>query len=199
MATATGTAPPLTMTAAQAAAYEEQTNQFLGMYSQLTSNVFSDNSNVGKPIILSSLNKLDELLEANTTTVTRERGVNVDTVKTEDGKYFLRCHLATLLDFSHYGDVPYKHAFEAGAAIALAAHHLNEGIGWIVPELAGIHQRCPIRFTTEFADTEYDQGTSLKHIIDFTDREKNKPCAFIGATQSTGKLMLTRHRRRKRH
>lgn len=170
------------------AAMEEQTEHFLHLYSELTSNVFEEDSNHGKPIILSSLSKLDELLKANTTTVSRLPGLNVDTVQTEDGKYFLRCHLATLLDFSHYNDIPYKHSFEAAAAISLAAHHMNEGIGWIVPELTGLNQRCPIRFTTEFADTEYDQGVSLGHVIEMTDRVENKPCAFIGATKSTGKF-----------
>lgn len=181
---------------------DEETDHYLHLYAGLTSDVFSDSSDSGKPIILSSLSKLDELLAANATTVSRQSGsskdgeaaINVDTVATTnaggDNKQFLRCHIATLLDFSHAVDssIPYKHAYEAAASIALAAHHLNEGIGWIVPELTGLHQRCPIRFTTEFVDTEYDQGVSLKHVIDMTDRKQNKPCAFIGATQSSGKV-----------
>ena len=107
---------PMSDSGSHEAAMEQETEHYLHLYSELTNNVFSDESNYGKPIILSSLSKLDELLKANTTTVSRVPGLNVDTVSTDDGKYFLRCHLATLLDFSHDDDIPYKHSFEAAAA-----------------------------------------------------------------------------------
>ncbi|CAB9513432.1 Metabotropic glutamate receptor-like protein [Seminavis robusta] len=186
-ATSPTSTPSSSSSATSSTSVDAETAHFLHLYQDLTSNVFDDSTDSGKPIILSSLHRLDELLH-DTNASARERlmpGVNADTVATiPEGKQFLRCHLAALLDFSHGDNVPYKHAFEAAAAIALAVHHLNEGVGWIVPEVTGLHQRCPIRFTAEFADTEYDQGVALKHVIDMTDRDKHKPCAFIGAPSS---------------
>jgi hypothetical protein len=153
-----------------------------------------DTAETGQPIILESLWKLDQMLAQNTTTRTRVPGQNLDLVHTPTGDFYV-CNLATLLDFTHSKTTTtYAHALEAAGAIALAAHHLNSGIDWIVPELKGLHQRCPIRFTTEFADTQYDAGVALGHVIDMTDRTHNKPCAFIGATRSEGTYNIKHQR-----
>ena len=152
--------------------------------------VMSDN-NSGKPIILDSLHRLENLRNLDDTTTSRVEGSNLDYVATREGD-FLHCHLSVLMDFTHGNDRGYKHSFEAAAAISMAAQHMNEGIGWIVPEISGLNERCPIRFTTEFADTEYEQGVALGHVIEMTDRipgdksTKPLPCGFIGATRSSG-------------
>jgi hypothetical protein len=163
-----------------------ETDFYLQLYQEVTTQMMfeQDAAQSSKPIILSSLHGLDSLLQSNKTVVERWPGLTVDTVVTSEGKQFLRCHLVTLLDLTHANGLPYKHSFEAAAGIALAAHHLNEGIGWIVPQVTGLNTRCPIRFTTEFVDTEEAQGVALKHVINMTDRLVNKPCAFIGATRS---------------
>ena len=103
------------------------------------------------------------------------------------------CHLSALLPFTTGNYVPAERGFESAANIALAAHHLNVGDSSIVPELEGLPNRCPIRFTTEFADTEYSGGVSLNHLVEQTGRDPTtdnviesppNPCAFIGAYRS---------------
>ena len=156
-------------------------------------NLVLNDDHTGKPIILDSIYKLNELRAMVDTTVSRVENSNLDYVISSEGD-FLHCHLIGLIDFTHGNGRGYKHAFESAAAISMAAQHLNEGIGWIVPEISGINELCPIRFTTEFVDTEYEQGVALQQIINITDRipgDKSTqplPCGFIGPTRSSGTL-----------
>lgn len=76
--------------------------------------------------------------------------------------------------------------FEEVTALALAAHHLNTGDGRVVSEIEGINERCPIRFTTEFLDNNFDQKKGVKNILDLMVRpaessETRRPCATVGA------------------
>jgi hypothetical protein len=135
--------------------------------------------------VLTSLRMYDEI-RSNATSVTREEGSNVDLLTTPDGEgTYALCHLSALLPFTFGDSVPFEPAFEDAAAIALAAHHLNVGDGRIVPQVQRLNERCNVRFTAEFADTEFQGGVTLSHIVQQTNREPGAseriPCAFIGA------------------
>jgi Receptor family ligand binding region len=138
--------------------------------------------------ILDSL-RLYDAARLNAMEVTRHEGSNIDHVVTSEGEEFPLCHLSGLVPFT-YGDfVPQMVGFEAAATIALAAQHLNTGDGSIVPEVAGLDKRCKVRFTVEFADTQFSEGAALNHVITQTKREvgslsEQNPCAFIGAYRS---------------
>mmetsp|Transcript_4349 Transcript_4349/g.10184 ORF Transcript_4349/g.10184 Transcript_4349/m.10184 type:complete len:1294 (+) Transcript_4349:125-4006(+) len=146
--------------------------------------------------VLDSLRQYDaERLDAagsnnnSTTFITREEGSNVDILTTTtDGSEFALCHLSGLFPFSGFtiGDyTPWKPAFEDTAAVALAAHQLNVGDGSIVPEIEGLNERCPVRFTLEFTDTEFEAQTTMNHVLEQVNREEGaalrRPCAFLGA------------------
>jgi len=103
------------------------------------------------------------------------------------------CHLAGIFPFTTGDYTPYQNVFTDAAAVALAAHHLNVGDGSIVPEVENLDQRCPIRFTTEFADTEYKGGVALNHAALMMNRKQReqRPCAVIGAHRSSVSIPLS--------
>lgn len=138
-------------------------------------------------MMLSSLPLYDKI--RRTTNVTRFEGTNIDRLLELDSgssEEIALCHISSIIAFT-YGDfVPQENGFEDAASIALAAQHLNTGDGTIVPQLAGLHERCPIRFTAEFADTEFRGGVALNHVVKQTSRTTERlPCAFIGAGRSS--------------
>eukprot|EP00529_Nitzschia_sp_RCC80_P008017 CAMPEP_0113500784 /NCGR_PEP_ID=MMETSP0014_2-20120614/32547_1 /TAXON_ID=2857 /ORGANISM="Nitzschia sp." /LENGTH=1271 /DNA_ID=CAMNT_0000395211 /DNA_START=158 /DNA_END=3973 /DNA_ORIENTATION=+ /assembly_acc=CAM_ASM_000159 len=148
--------------------------------------------------VLDSLRYYDEL-RRNATKVVRYEGSNVDhvTVPTT-GEEVVLCHISAILPFTTGDFVPQEFGFEAAANVALAAHHLNVGDGSIVPELDGLPNRCKVRFTTEFADTEFQGGVSLNHLVTQTGREPGdnsgsppNPCAFIGAYRSAVSIPMS--------
>jgi hypothetical protein len=49
---------------------------------------------------------------------------------------------------------PFMGVLEDSLAVALAAKHLNTGDGSVVPEVEGLKDRCNVRFTTEYFDSE---------------------------------------------
>ena len=137
--------------------------------------------------ILTSLRYFDGIRAANTTQVTREKNVEILTyTDQEDPSTIAICHLGGILPFTQGNKNPDQATFEEGAAVALAAHQLNVGDGSIVPEVEGLHKRCKIRFTVEFADTELEGGVGLKHVLEMTNRQtpQRLPCAFLGAYRS---------------
>ena len=139
--------------------------------------------------VLSSLRYYDQE-RRDARDVTRNEGSNVDHFTTSNGEKVALCHLSTFLPFTQGNYKPIYNIHEDMAAITLAAHHLNTGDGTIVPEIERLNERCNIRFTTEFADTEYSAGTVLNHVVDQSNREPNSPeerlpCAFIGAMRSS--------------
>ncbi|KAL3934155.1 MAG: hypothetical protein SGBAC_010067 [Bacillariaceae sp.] len=125
----------------------------------------------------------------STTSIKREEGNNVDILSsTITESEVALCHISGFAPFSGFtaGDyTPWKPAFEDTAAVALAAHHLNVGDGSIVPEIDGLNERCPIRFTLEFTDTEFQAQTTMNHVVEQINREEGsefrRPCAFLGA------------------
>lgn len=138
--------------------------------------------------ILASLRHYDAARLAASDSVVRQEGSNVDVfTDPTDGKQVALCHFSTILPFTNGGYNPFRLGFEDSHSIALAIQHLNTGDGSIVPELDGLNDRCPVRFTAEFADTEFVGGATLKHVVEQTSREdptERLPCAFIGAYRS---------------
>jgi hypothetical protein len=94
----------------------------------------------------------------------------------------------------HHHEHPHEHhriAFPGGdslrhmAAVALALSHLNAGDGTVVPELAGLPDRCDVRFTSEFVDTAFRQSQAAASVLAIMDRPKALPCAFVGGLRSS--------------
>lgn len=120
--------------------------------------------------------------------VNRTRSNNVDFL---DHEGISLCHIVDLLFHSVTApdgermSVPGGISEVATAAIALAAEHLNAGNGTVIPELEGLNERCNVRFSTEFMDTEISPAVTVNKIIEANDRETRRPCAFLGAGAST--------------
>lgn len=134
--------------------------------------------------ILDSLRYYDEL-RASASSVVRPIDSNLDILLDGDQEIAV-CHLPVIVPFTQGNNNLFKATYEDAAAVALAAQHLNAGDGSLVPDVQGLNERCKIRFTTEFRDTEYSPGTALQHVVDITGRElpEQKPCAFLGAYRS---------------
>eukprot|EP00980_Cylindrotheca_fusiformis_P008653 scaffold1844_cov124-Cylindrotheca_fusiformis.AAC.2 len=151
------------------------------------------NSNATEPqtgeSVLKSLPHYDSLRLNATGSITREEGSNVDVFQDPDTEEeVILCHLSGLFPFTYGGSYPSRLTKIEAAAAALAAHHLNVGDGSIVPEVEGLNERCNVRFTVEFGDTELDKKYSLNQVVDLIGREKGTaerlPCAFLGAASS---------------
>jgi len=77
----------------------------------------------------------------------------------------------------------------ASAGALFAAHHFNNGISTVVPQLKKTHETCNIRLTTEIFDTGYSYKKALDDLIDITsgreydDIKKPKPFALLGSSR----------------
>jgi len=142
--------------------------------------------------VLNSL-RLYDRMRLNASAVTRREGSNLDHIITHIGEEIPICHLSGLFAFSDPDVVPQITGFEWSASVALAIHHLNTGNGVVVPKVKGLNKKCKIRFTTEFADTQYQEGVAMTHVIDQTKRElgsltERNPCAFVGPDRSADSI-----------
>ena len=145
--------------------------------------------------VLTSLRELDALRQDASNTWSRLDGSHIDNRVpigggSSDGESSMAiCHLDAFLPFTtRKGLPPNQRNYEEATAIALAAHHLNVGNGKISQEVQGLNERCPIRFTLEFEDTQYDGGKTIEHIIEVLNRDpatERAPCAFVGAYRSS--------------
>mmetsp|Transcript_256 Transcript_256/g.567 ORF Transcript_256/g.567 Transcript_256/m.567 type:complete len:168 (+) Transcript_256:163-666(+) len=145
---------------------------------------------------LSSLPLLDSLREEAASNGTITRSGTLDIVAGRSGENADEdipiCHMIYFMPFSQVDGDGIRTVFnelatvEGGAAAMLAAQHLNTGDGSLVPEVAGLSDRCPIRFTVEFMDTEFVESSAVNSVIDLTDRKlpEREPCAIIGAVRS---------------
>ena len=126
-----------------------------------------------------SLRYYDSFYESNAT-VDRPKKSNVDRFLSETGEPFAICPLSFVEPFTFGDDVPFQGIYEDAVSVALAVQHLNTGDGSIVPQVAGLHEKCPIRFTMMTADSADSAGTAIKHAVD----QSGKACAFIGEYRS---------------
>ena len=93
--------------------------------------------------------------------------VNVDLID----EYIEVAYLPTIMTFTCYGKPTNNIGYYDGvASVALAMEHLNTGNGSIIPEISGLNETCPLRFTTESFDTECSQLTAINHVTSLTDR-----------------------------
>jgi hypothetical protein len=81
--------------------------------------------------------------------------------------------------------------YDGVASISLAMEHLNTGNGTIIPEVSGLNESCPLRFTTKSFDDECQQLIGVEHVVSLLrrgsgeDQEQLFPSAILGATYST--------------
>jgi hypothetical protein len=73
---------------------------------------------------------------------------------------------------------------QVGVATHLAIEHLNSGNGVIIPEVEGLNERCPIRFTTEMIDSKRSPSVAVNEAIEIISRENQTTCAIAGAGRS---------------
>jgi hypothetical protein len=128
---------------------------------------------------------------------TVERVGNVDVVRDTDsvGDLAAVCHVAAFMGFSRVnGGCSQNQAtkiYKELAATLLAMHHFNNGNGIVVKEVEGIQERCPIRFTAEFHDSQYTPNIVVQSITtilasrDPTNPQEILPCAVVGARTSS--------------
>eukprot|EP00980_Cylindrotheca_fusiformis_P028589 scaffold22613_cov126-Cylindrotheca_fusiformis.AAC.9 len=142
----------------------------------------------GEPL-LKSLPHYDNLRLNATGAIIREKGSNSDVFRdpgTEEA--VVLCHLNTLFPLTMQGRRLWLPIHVDAAAVALAAHHLNVGDGSIVPEVEGLNERCKVRFTVEFADSQLDTEHALHEVVDLIGRDAGAadrmPCAFVGTLAS---------------
>eukprot|EP00980_Cylindrotheca_fusiformis_P018330 scaffold5977_cov98-Cylindrotheca_fusiformis.AAC.7 len=151
------------------------------------------NTNLTEPqtgeSLLKSLPYYDNLRLNATGTIIRKKGSIVDVFQdpnTEEDVFL--CHLTTLLPLSFEGDFPLLPIHLDASTVALAAHHLNTGDGSIVPEIEGLNERCNVRFTVEFADTELNTEHALDQVVSLINRGNGSaerlPSAFVGTFQA---------------
>ena len=105
------------------------------------------------------------------------------------------CHMSAILVFTVGGFEPSVIGFETSLAILLAIQHLNTGNGSLVPQVEGLPERCPVRFTTEMADTQRSGGTAIQEFAkQIVDRDPEGPLsipsAVVGASYSSVSVPL---------
>eukprot|EP00980_Cylindrotheca_fusiformis_P023028 scaffold10066_cov100-Cylindrotheca_fusiformis.AAC.5 len=135
--------------------------------------------------LLKSLPHFDNLRLNATGNITREKGSNSDVFQDPDTEEdVVLCHLNTLFPLSISGNFLWAPMHVDAVAVALAAHHLNVGDGRFVSEVEGLNERCNVRFTVEFADTQLDTEYALNQVVDRIGRSVGEadrlPCAFVG-------------------
>jgi hypothetical protein len=156
-----------------------------------TSSPTSSSEEEDEKRILTSLPYYDTLRKEKSSSFIRDPHNNLDVLVEDDVRSLAICHLSAFHSFSKGDGVPFQATYEMAAAMQLATHHLNVGDGSIIPELDGLNDRCKVRFTSEFFDTQYDAGSVLQEVTNQTSREglnengRPLPCAFIGAKRSS--------------
>ena len=67
------------------------------------------------------------------------------------------CHLEVLIPFTNENRTTVtSFSFDGAVGVALAIEHLNRGDGSLISEVENINERCNIRFTQQFWDTNFD-------------------------------------------
>ncbi|GKY96680.1 hypothetical protein MPSEU_000627600 [Mayamaea pseudoterrestris] len=131
--------------------------------------------------VLTSLRYYDQI-RSDATSVERKPKSNVDLLPDEN---IAICHISHITSFTHGDYTPTRVEVEDAYSVALALHHLNVGDGSIVPQVAGLPDRCNVRFTVEYTDDQDQGGVSLAAVVEQTSRVQHLPCAFIGNSRSS--------------
>ena len=88
-------------------------------------------------------------------------------------------------------------AYGGSVAAFLAMHHLNTGNAAVVDELAGLPEKCPIRFTMELLDSGSSGTKAMQQLTRLLTRDPlnitaPQPCALLGSSwSSTTKKLAT--------
>ena len=113
----------------------------------------------------------------------------------DDDSMFVMCHIPIFLRYTEQISADkfrYNSALAYGgsAGAMLAMHHFNTGNGVIVKDIEGIHNRCPIRFTTEIFDTQASPIPAVRGLTEMITRStasvsEPQPCAILGTLYSS--------------
>ena len=108
----------------------------------------------------------------------------------DDTKNIGICNLIHFMPYTYVDDIDGQRksmtrlgVTEGSLGVFLAAHHLNAGDGSIVPEVAGLPDRCNVRFAVENLDSERNQRPAVDRMIDLLGRRPGLdrlPCAILG-------------------
>ena len=118
-------------------------------------------------------------------------GRNLHTYKNGTDDMIVLCHAPVFVRYTTSKEGDYSAAgYGAAAGAMLAVHHWNTGNDVVVKELKGIHETCPIRFTTEIFDTQSNAVPAVKGLTDMMIRspdtpELPQPCAIVGTILSS--------------
>jgi hypothetical protein len=156
------------------------------------------------PLISSSpLGEEEEGTNTNTSPPAQHVGRNLYSVEETNG---ILCHVPIMFRWTSinsdsdntYSDVSSGEAYGGSAAALLAMHHFNTGNSSIVPALKDIHQRCPIRLTSELLDSKSSGQQSMQRLTRILTRSptdssiRPQPCALLGSSwSSTTKKLAT--------
>ena len=126
-----------------------------------------------------------------------DRRGNVDVLPdadADDTKNIGICNLIHFMPYTYVDDIDGQRksmarlgVTEGSLGVFLAAHHLNAGDGSIVPEVAGLPDRCNVRFAVENLDSERNQRPAVDRMIDLLGRRPGVdrlPCALLGNGRS---------------
>jgi hypothetical protein len=141
--------------------------------------------------VLAELSALDDAYAS----LPHERRGSVDVVavadvegSASDGSEIGICNLVHFMPYTYVEDGQrYSMArlgvTEGSLGVFLAAHHLNTGDGSVVSEVAGLPDRCNVRFAVENMDSERNQRPAVDRMIDLLGRVPGAdrlPCALLG-------------------
>jgi len=120
-------------------------------------------------------------------TYSSERKKNVNVFSDVNGMDELAiCQVDTLFPFT-FLKTPNENSFMYITAALLAMYHLNNGIGDVVPSLAGLDETCDLRLTGKFFDTEMKPGVAIEQLnndclgVGDSNNTSMRPCAVMGS------------------
>lgn len=136
------------------------------------------------------LNQTGEVLS-----IRREAAEKLDWLKTTDSGIDIPiCHVAGIAGMTLF-QIPEINGYQELVSSMLAFQHLNDGDGSIAPDVEGLNERCPIKFTFDLQDNMFSRPLAAQQTIEALGRlegslEERKPCAFYGARQSLISIVM---------
>lgn len=155
-------------------------------------------NNTDELTVLSSLPYFDSIRLNQTgivQSIRRDAAEKLDWLKTTDSNDETPiCHVTGIAGLTLF-QVPEINGYQELVSAMLAFQHLNDGDGSIAPEVEGLNERCPIRFTFEINDALFSRPIAAQQAIDAFGRPEGslverKPCAFYGARASLVSMVL---------